>query len=101
MLKWISSGSIRWIHGVADILLGFGPKDAGSIPAGSIFFNNPRKMVKNGLFCLNDFDIRAISQYGSVHIKLFPIKPCIIRGYCNPYGEDPEGLIEDNPLIRV
>jgi hypothetical protein len=23
------------IHGVEDILLGFGPKDAGSIPAGS------------------------------------------------------------------
>lgn len=25
------------IHGVEDILLGFGPKDAGSIPAGSVF----------------------------------------------------------------
>jgi hypothetical protein len=24
------------IHGVEDILLGFGPKDAGSIPAGSV-----------------------------------------------------------------
>jgi hypothetical protein len=26
------------IHGVEDILLGFGPKDAGSIPAGSALF---------------------------------------------------------------
>ncbi len=25
-----------WIHGVEDILLGFEPKDAGSIPAGSV-----------------------------------------------------------------
>ena len=25
------------IHGVEDILLGFEPKDAGSIPAGSVF----------------------------------------------------------------
>jgi hypothetical protein len=25
------------IHGVEDILLGFGPKDAGSIPAGSVY----------------------------------------------------------------
>ena len=32
---------MRWIHGVEDILLGFEPKDAGSIPAGSAaeFFN--------------------------------------------------------------
>jgi hypothetical protein len=28
---------MRWIHGVEDILLGFEPKDAGSIPAGSVF----------------------------------------------------------------
>ena len=28
----------RRIHGVEDILLGFGPKDAGSIPAGSVSF---------------------------------------------------------------
>jgi hypothetical protein len=27
---------MRWIHGVEDILLGFGPRDAGSIPAGSM-----------------------------------------------------------------
>ncbi len=27
------------IHGVEDILLGFGPKDAGSIPAGSVARN--------------------------------------------------------------
>ena len=27
---------MRWIHGVEDILLGFEPKDAGSIPAGSV-----------------------------------------------------------------
>jgi hypothetical protein len=27
-----------WIHGVEDILLGFEPKDAGSIPAGSVVF---------------------------------------------------------------
>lgn len=26
------------IHGVEDILLGFEPKDAGSIPAGSVLF---------------------------------------------------------------
>jgi hypothetical protein len=29
---------MRRIHGVEDILLGFEPKDAGSIPAGSVFF---------------------------------------------------------------
>ena len=28
---------MRRIHGVEDILLGFEPKDAGSIPAGSVF----------------------------------------------------------------
>ena len=38
---------MRRIHGVEDILLGFEPKDAGSIPAGSVF-------SKNGLF---GFDI--------------------------------------------
>ena len=27
---------MRRIHGVEDILLGFEPKDAGSIPAGSV-----------------------------------------------------------------
>ena len=27
-----------WIHRVEDILLGFEPKDAGSIPAGSVIF---------------------------------------------------------------
>lgn len=26
-----------WIHRVVDILLGFEPKDAGSIPAGSVY----------------------------------------------------------------
>ena len=30
---------MRRIHGVEDILLGFEPKDAGSIPAGSVFSN--------------------------------------------------------------
>jgi hypothetical protein len=29
---------MRRIHGVEDILLGFEPKDAGSIPAGSVQF---------------------------------------------------------------
>jgi hypothetical protein len=29
---------MRRIHGVEDILLGFEPKDAGSIPAGSVFW---------------------------------------------------------------
>jgi hypothetical protein len=29
---------MRRIHGVEDILLGFEPKDAGSIPAGSAYF---------------------------------------------------------------
>ena len=29
---------MRRIHGVEDILLGFEPKDAGSIPAGSVYF---------------------------------------------------------------
>lgn len=28
---------MRRIHGVEDILLGFEPKDAGPIPAGSVF----------------------------------------------------------------
>ena len=35
---------MRRIHGVEDILLGFEPKDAGSIPAGSVF------LVKKKIF---------------------------------------------------
>ena len=35
------------IHGVEDILLGFGPKDAGSIPAGSVPFC--KKLLDLGL----------------------------------------------------
>ena len=35
---------MRRIHGVEDILLGFEPKDAGSIPAGSVFLS------KKGVF---------------------------------------------------
>ncbi len=27
---------VPWTHGVEDILLGFEPRDAGSIPAGSV-----------------------------------------------------------------
>jgi hypothetical protein len=55
---------MRRIHGVEDILLGFEPKDAGSIPAGSVF-------SKKGLF---GFDIpkMLILQF---NLGLVPIKP--------------------------
>ena len=36
---------MRRIHGVEDILLGFEPKDAGSIPAGCVFSNLGSKML--------------------------------------------------------
>ena len=36
---------MRRIHGVEDILLGFEPKDAGSIPAGSVYFKKNLEFV--------------------------------------------------------
>ena len=35
------------IHGVEDILLGFEPKDAGSIPAGSVDFFFKKKIYSS------------------------------------------------------
>ena len=46
---------MRWIHGVEDILLGFEPKDAGSIPAGSVFliFDIDGNLIPtNGFFAM-------------------------------------------------
>ncbi len=39
------------IHGVEDILLGFEPKDAGSIPAGSVFSVLKKRLIQ--------FDVRS------------------------------------------
>ncbi len=51
---------MRRIHGVEDILLGFEPKDAGSIPAGSVFIKMvdlQNKFSENLIMVLiNDFD---------------------------------------------
>ena len=37
---------MRRIHGVEDILLGFEPKDAGSIPAGSAYFEKKHSCIE-------------------------------------------------------
>ena len=55
---------MRRIHGVEDILLGFEPKDAGSIPAGSVF-------GKKKLF---GFDPPRM-LFLQINLDLVPIKP--------------------------
>jgi hypothetical protein len=58
---WKSSIVIRWIHRVADILLGFGPKDAGSIPAGSI------RLIKA---IMPDYPALAVCDLNSIRLFL-------------------------------
>ncbi len=48
------------IHGVEDILLGFEPKDAGSIPAGSVFFLNVfQNIIKNDSGFISELEVRT------------------------------------------
>ena len=49
------------IHGVEDILLGFEPKDAGSIPAGSVFFVKKELIKLVMLKCFSALDSGKVS----------------------------------------
>ena len=46
--------SSEGIHGVADILPGFGPGDVGSIPTGSVFFFREISGDRPGFFSVSD-----------------------------------------------
>ena len=69
---------MRRIHGVEDILLGFEPKDAGSIPAGSVVFPRYNKELHDTfpLTVLGVFEKRApyfgsdINTFQLLHTKL-------------------------------
>ena len=70
---------MRRIHGVEDILLGFEPKDAGSIPAGSVFskaglfeFDTPKILFLQIIFLAIEFSDWGYSD-NSIRAKIYGI----------------------------